>query len=188
MSSPRPPQIRSRRSGIAGPARPPFLAILFLFCLLAPGPPWNGAAQAQERPAVLIQQGERYLAMGKYQAALSRYAKVLECCEGSPAAAEAHNDMGVAWMRLGDANKAREHYEAALRIDRYPLALFNEARLLERRWKEHGEEADRDAAAGYYREFSDYLESGDKLPPVVEYQKDELREHLRTALRELERR
>ncbi|MGE4290735.1 MAG: tetratricopeptide repeat protein [Desulfovibrio sp.] len=143
-------------------------------------------AQAQERPAVLVQQGERYLAMGKYQAALSRYAKVIECCEGTTKAAEAHNDMGVAWTRLGDVEKAREHYEAALLINRYPLALFNYARLLEQRWKDAGQNADRDAdrcmAAEYYREFSVYLEAGENLPPTVEYQKEELREHLRQSL------
>ncbi|WP_022663180.1 tetratricopeptide repeat protein [Paucidesulfovibrio longus] len=164
--------LRCRGSLRSAPA-----ALLLALALLCPA-----AALAQELPAVLIQQGERYLAMGKYQAALARYAKVLECCEGTANAAEAHNDMGVAWMRLGDAEKARKHYEAALRIDRYPLALFNYARLLEQRWKAEKNDADRSMALGYYEEFSKYLESDALMPPAVEYQKDELREAVRSAL------
>lgn len=144
-------------------------------------------ASAQELPAVLIQQGERYLAMGKYEAALSRYGKVLACCEGTKEAAEAHSDMGVAQMRLGNVEEAQRHYEAALRINRYPLALFNYARLLEQRWKDDGHDADRQTALEYYKEFSLYLEKGENLPPVVEYQKDELQEHLRDSLAALQK-
>lgn len=161
--------------------------VLLLTAALLLGPATT--ALAQELPGVLIQQGERYLAMGKYKAALARYAKVLECCPGTAEAAEAHNDSGVAWARQGRDDLAEEHYRQALTINRYPLALYNLARLQQRQAQEGRGRAQsaqlRQQARSLYAEFASWLASNAAKPPSVEYQREELLQDVRQALGEL---
>lgn len=195
ISSPRAPQKRSTPSMslvLATPPRP-FIhrAGLLLLVLLLAGMTGAGTSPAQELPGVLVQQGERYLAMGKYKAALARYAKVLQCCPDTAEAAEAHNDSGVALSRLGREAEAETHYLAALEINRYPLALYNLARLYGRR--SHDEQyctaqrtVARKRAQGLYGEFAEWLESDAPKPPSVDYQREALLEDVRRALSESE--
>ena len=159
------------------------LAILLVFCL-APT-----TAPAQELPRQLILQGERFLTMGKYQAALGEYAKVLDCCEQSPEGAEAHNDMGVACARLGRVEEARAHYQAALDIGDYPLANFNLGKSLFEDYQATGDEESRLRSLELFQGFQAWLDSSDPddLPPSVTYQRAEMDEYLAEALRDLSR-
>ena len=148
---------------------------LFLLLLLcAPAP-------AQDLPRVLIQRGERFLAMGNLDGAIANYSKVIACCEGTPEAAEAHNDLGVAYMRKGDPDRAVREYEAALAINGYPLALFNLGKAWRARFDETGDPAARQRALDLFQAFGKYLRQERDLPPVVTFQKDEIEDYLQAA-------
>lgn len=159
----------------------PALTAVALLCL-APLP-----CTAQELPRQLILQGERFLNMGKYQAALNEYARVLDCCEQSPEGAEAHNDMGVACMRLGRSEEAVAHYEAAIAIADYPLAYFNLGKALLARWQDQGDPADAERARSLFGHFQTYLAQADpdSLPPCIAWQREEFDEDLEKAMRAL---
>ena len=165
-----------------------WLPALLLCLTLLPGP-----APAQGNPRQLILQGERFLNMGKPQAALGEYAKVLACCEQSPVGAEAHNDMGVAYAQLGDLDQAMAHYQAAMDIADYPLAWYNLGKALLKRHARgltgdgsDGEDADLRRARKLLTKFRDWLAAADPatLPRCITWQRDEFEADLRQALRE----
>ncbi|MEF2146340.1 MAG: tetratricopeptide repeat protein [Desulfovibrionaceae bacterium] len=141
--------------------------------------------QGQELSRVLIQRGERYLAMGKYEAAIANYSKVIACCEGTPDGAEAHNDLGVTYMRMGRTRQAHAEYEKALEINGYPLARFNLAKALRQEYERTGDEAARVRAFKEFELFSQYLKRGEELPVVVSYQKEEIEAYVSEALESL---
>ncbi|WP_449241950.1 tetratricopeptide repeat protein [Desulfovibrio sp.] len=155
------------------------LAALLLLLCSAP------AAWAQERPRVLIQQGERFLAMGKLDAAIAVYSKVIACCDRTPEGAEAHNDIGVAYARKGELDRAIQEYETALTINGYPLASFNLGKAWRGKYEETGDPAYRRKALDCFRAFGRYLRKGEALPPVVSWQKEEIEEYLSEAERAL---
>ena len=164
------------------------LALALLSCPPAAGPARAGDPSSMEEkalPRVLIQRGERFLNLGKPAAAASCYAKVIARGEGTAEAAEAHNDLGVALTRLGRPEAALAEYEKAL-AGGYPLARFNLGRALRRRCEETGDAADRARARELLAGFGRWLDSGEPLPPVVEYNLPELREYLDEAARALE--
>ncbi|MGE4553829.1 MAG: tetratricopeptide repeat protein [Desulfovibrionaceae bacterium] len=162
------------------------LVLGLLAALLLPGP-----ARAQGNPRQLILQGERFLTMGKPQAAITEYGRVLECCEQSAVGAEAHNDTGVAYAQLGDLDQAMAHYQAAIDIADYPLAWFNLGKaLLKRRdlARERGADpdpADAERARGLLTRFRDWLAAADPatLPRCITWQRDEFEADLAKALK-----
>jgi len=162
----------------------PFL----LAVLLLPAAPVRGgdlsSMEEKAHPRVLIQRGERFLNLGKPEAALACYAKVFACCEGTAVAAEAHNDRGVALTRLGRLDEALAEYEKSLAGD-YPLAHFNLGRALRRRFAESGDPADRVRARESFAAFGRWLDSGPALPPAVEFNLPEIREYLGEAAKAL---
>lgn len=158
------------------------LPSVLLLLLLVPG-----TLPAQELPRVLIQRGERFLAMGNLDGAIANYSRVITCCEGTPDAAEAHNDLGVAFARKGDPERAVREYEAALAINGYPLALFNLGKIWRERYEATGDPAARDKASAAFRAFEKYLRAGKDLPPVVAFQQDEIEAYLREAKSALSR-
>ena len=162
----------------------PALILPLLCALLAPC-----LASAQELPGQLVFQGERFLNMGKYEAALGQYAKVIECCENSPEGAEAHNDMGVACMRLNRPEEAVAHYEAAIAINDYPLAYFNLGKALAARYHDKGDPADRERGLELLEMFQIYMQEVDpeELPPSITYQREEFEENLRSSIENLRR-
>lgn len=141
---------------------------------------------AQEQPRVLIQRGERYLAMGKLDAAALNYGKVLACCEGTPEAAEAHNDLGVCHMRRGEKAAAEAEYRKSLAINGYPLAAFNLGKLRYEEFLATRDPSARAEAGEMLTRFRDYLTSGRELPPVVAYNRDEIDAYLSETLAALE--
>ncbi|MES9996782.1 tetratricopeptide repeat protein [Desulfovibrio aminophilus] len=153
-------------------------ALLLLLSAVRPVP-------AQELPRVLIQQGERYLAMGKLDAAIASYSKVIACCDRTPEGAEAHNDIGVAYARKGDLDRAIREYETALTINGYPLASFNLGKAWRDRYEQTGDPAYRRKALECFRAFALYLRKGESLPPVVSWQREEIEEYLAEAERTL---
>ncbi len=155
---------------------PRLLPLTLSLLLLLPS-----STPAQELPRVLIQRGERFLAMGNLDGAIANYARVVACCEGTPDAAEAHNDLGVAYARKGDPDRAIKEYEAALTINGYPLALFNLGKAWRSRFEQSGDPAARQRALDAFQAFGAYLDRGRDLPPVVAFQKDEIKEYLREA-------
>jgi tetratricopeptide (TPR) repeat protein len=168
--------------------RPAILsAILSAALLLAAEPSRAGEPSPMEEranPRVLIQRGERFLAMGKPEAAMACYAKVLACCEGSPEAAETHNDLGVALTRKGLPDQALAEYEKSL-AGGYPLAHFNLGKAMLLRFQERGDPFARDRARAAFAEFTKYLRSGQTLPPAVAYNLGEIEEYLADALKVL---
>jgi tetratricopeptide (TPR) repeat protein len=157
----------------------PWALLLFLLpCSPAP---------AQELPRVLIQRGERFLAMGNLDGAIANYSRVVACCEGTADAAEAHNDLGVAYARKGDPYRAIQEYEAALAINGYPLALFNLGKAWRGRFEQDGDPAARQRALDAFQAFGAYLDRGQDLPPVVAFQKAEIKEYLQEAKSALSR-
>lgn len=164
-----------------------FLVLMVVLLPLAAKP-----ARAQGNPRQLILQGERLLTMGKPCAALVEYGRVLKCDERTAIAAEAHNDMGVAYMRLGDLDQAMAHYQAALDIADYPLAWFNLGKaLLQRREqaRQNGTAPDPGDAArarALLTRFRDWLDTADPatLPRSITWQRAEFETDLTRALRE----
>lgn len=143
----------------------------------------GGADSARaELPRNLIQQGERFLTMGKYPAAMARYSKVLACCPGTIEASEAHNDMGVIHARQGNIDLAITEYAAALREPVYPLAHFNLGKALADRFKENREEALREKALFHLQTFRSYLSTAEKLPPIITCQRAEIEDYLATSI------
>lgn len=159
----------------------------FLFFLAFVVCPATGPVHAQELPGQLLLQGERFLNMGKYEAALGQYAKVIACCENSTEGAVAHNDMGVASMRLDRPDEALAHYEAAIAIADYPLAYFNLGKALLDRYRAAGDEADAERALELLTHFDDYLRHADpdSLPPCITWEREEFDAYLRHALETL---
>jgi tetratricopeptide (TPR) repeat protein len=155
-----------------------FIAIFGLSVGLA------GLAQA-ELPRNFIQQGERFLAMGKYPAAMARYSKVIECCPGTIEASEAHNDIGVIHARQGKMDLAIKEYEAALQEAPYPLAHFNLGKALADKFRESGDEELRKKAISHLTEFRAYLSEAEKLPPVITSQRNEIEAFLASTMQGL---
>ncbi len=141
-----------------------------------------------ELPRVYIQRGERFLAMGKYPAAMANYSKVVDCCSGTMEAAEAHNDIGVIHARQGDMDKALRAYEAALTPVEYPLARFNLGKAHAQLFAASGDTAHRAKAVENLRLFASYLDSNATFPAVVSFQKDEIIEYVNATLNTLEAR
>ncbi len=159
------------------------LSVIAALCLVLAVPV---AAAAQERPGVLLLRGERYLAMGKIEAAMQNYNKVLACCAGTPEAAEAHNDLGVCHARQGNRDKAEAEYRKSLAINGYPLAAFNLGKLRSEDFTASGDAAARAEAVALLTRFGDYLARGDGLPPVVSYNRAEIDVWLAETLSGLE--
>jgi len=155
-----------------------FIAIIGLFVGL------GDRAQA-ELPRNFIQQGERFLAMGKYPAAMARYSKVIECCPGTIEASEAHNDIGVIHARQGNMDMAVKEYQAALQPPSYPLAHFNLGKALADKYKESRDEELRKKAISHLAEFRSYLSKAEKLPPVITSQRNEIEAFLASTMQGL---
>ncbi|NCC25524.1 MAG: tetratricopeptide repeat protein [Deltaproteobacteria bacterium] len=143
------------------------------------------AAAGREHPRTLLHQGERFLAMGKYQAAIARYSKVIDCCEGTIEAAEAHNDLGVIHARQGNMDLAIQEYEAALQRTPYPLAHFNLGKALADRFSATGGEEVRKRALFHLETFQTYLVQARDLPPIVTWQQVEIEIFLKSAIENL---
>lgn len=143
-----------------------------------------GPAKA-EAPRTLIQQGERFLAMGRYPAAMARYTKVLECCPGTIEASEAHNDIGVIHARQGNMDLAIKAYEAALQGVPFPLAHFNLGKALADRFKENGDHDTRLRAKEHLLAFQAYLSESRQMPPVITMQQDEIESYLSAIMADL---
>jgi tetratricopeptide (TPR) repeat protein len=156
--------------------RSAFLAATLCLALFCAHP-----AQA-EAPRTLIQQGERFLAMGKYPAALARYSKVIECCAGTIEASEAHNDIGVVHARQGNMNLAIAQYEAALQGVPFPLAHFNLGKALTDKFRESGDEDVKKKALFHLQTFQTYLTTAEKLPPAVNCQRAEIEAFLAASI------
>ncbi|WP_031387195.1 tetratricopeptide repeat protein [Desulfonatronum thiodismutans] len=137
-------------------------------------------------PRNLIRFGERFLAMGRVDAAIARFSSVIDCHPGTSYAAEAHSDRGVAYARQGDLDKAMGEYEAALAINEYPLARFNMGKACMEVFQASGDQDMRDRALREFRLFSDYLRNGSNFPDVIGFQKDEIVEYVREAIESLE--
>jgi tetratricopeptide (TPR) repeat protein len=155
-----------------------FMAILGLFVGV------GDRAQA-ELPRNFIQQGERFLAMGKYPAAMARYSKVIECCPGTFEASEAHNDIGVIHARQGNMDLAVKEYQAALQPPSYPLAHFNLGKALADKYKENPDEETREKAVFHLAEFRSYLSTAENLPPVITSQRNEIEAFLASTIQTL---
>lgn len=161
--------------------RPAFVIILLLIMNST-----SSSAQA-ELPRNLIQQGERFLTMGKYPVAIARYSKVIACCPGTIEAAEAHNDIGVIHARQGKMDLAIKEYEAALQEPTYPLAHFNLGKVLADRFKDNRDEALREKALFHLQMFRSYLSEAEKLPPIITCQRVEIEDYLATCIEFLSR-
>lgn len=143
------------------------------------------ASEGAELPRVFIQRGERFLAMGKYPAAIANYSKVIQCCEGSAEAAEAHNDLGVIYARQGNMTRAVREYEAALGSAPYPLAHFNLGKAYAEAYFRSGAESSREKSLRHLAVFREYLLSAETFPPVVSSQRSALDAYLNATIREL---
>jgi len=161
--------------------KPIFVCVLSTVMMLS----WN--LSAQEHPRVLIQRGERFLAMGNLDAALVAYRKVTVFYPETREASEAHNDMGVAYARKGQAGEAIREYERSLSINDYPLAKFNLGRLLLEHYKTLGDEQDRRRSLDLLSAFHSHLHQEETLPRAVEYQRTEIDRFLLDAIEFLER-
>ena len=139
-------------------------------------------SNAEEHPRVLIQRGERFLAMGNLEAALANYRKVIRNYPDTRAAAEAYNDMGVIYVRQGLVDQAREAYESSLSVADYPLAKLNLGKLYYGRFLESKNEANRKAALTLLCDFREYLQTNRALPAVVQFNRDEIDRFLIEAL------
>lgn len=159
------------------PFRSAFLVAALCLALTCVDP-----AQA-EAPRTLIQQGERFLTMGKYPAALARYSKVIQCCAGTIEASEAHNDIGVIHARQGNMDLAIGQYEAALQGIPFPLAHFNLGKALTEKFKESGDEELKNKALFHLQTFQTYLLTAEKLPPVVNCQRGEIEAFLAASMK-----
>lgn len=152
-------------------------------------PPLLAVAQdpCDQPPRNLIRFGERFLAMGREDAAIARFSSVIDCHPGTSYAAEAHSDRGVAYARKGEMDRAMAEYEAALTINEYPLARFNMGKACMELFEETGDPAMRDRALHEFRLFSEYLRNETEFPVVISFQKDEVEEYVREAIESLER-
>jgi tetratricopeptide (TPR) repeat protein len=144
-----------------------------------------GYSNAEEHPRVLIQRGERFLAMGNLEAALANYRKVIHTYPDTLAAAEAYNDMGVIYIRQGMIEKAREAYKSSLSMADYTLAKLNLGKLYYGRFTETRSEEDRKAAILLLGNFQEYLQANRDLPAVVRFKRDEIDRFLAEALTSL---
>lgn len=138
-----------------------------------------------ELPRNFIQQGERFLAMGKYPAAKARYSKVIECCPGTIEASEAHNDIGVIHARQGNMELAINEYESALQGIPYPLAHFNLGKALADKYRENPDGKLRTKALFHLQAFRSFLNGAEKLPPVITSQRHEIELFLDSAIESL---
>ncbi|MBN2139679.1 MAG: tetratricopeptide repeat protein [Desulfovibrionaceae bacterium] len=130
-------------------------------------------SQALEHPRVLIQRGERLLSAGRLDAAIETYQRVVEHFEGSANAAEAHNDMGVAYSRKGELDRAIEEYKKGIAINGYPLARFNLGRAYLRKYDLTKDDSFKRLALVEFAAFERYL--GNKgLEPVIECQREDI--------------
>lgn len=154
------------------------IAVLFTMIFLGAYVPHVSA----ELPRNLIQQGERFLTMGKYPAAMSRYSKVLACCPGTIEAAEAHNDIGVIHARQGKMDLAITSYEAALQEPAYPLAHFNLGKIFADQFRENHDEAVRVKALFHLQAFRSYLSHAETLPPIITCQRVEIEQYLTESI------
>ena len=162
-------------------------AIILLFTLIVMVL-HTGNLPAEEHPRVLIQRGERFLAMGNLDASLANYRRVTRHYPGTSADAEAHNDMGVIYARQGLADQAVIAYEQSLAINDYPLARFNLGKLRLARFSETGDEKDRSSALSLLDSFQHYLRSGRDLPSVIQYNREEIEKFLTDAMMSLQSR
>ena len=160
---------------------------LALACVLACL--WFTLAPAADNatPAVLNQRAERFLNMGKLEAARATYERVVACCEGSYEAAEAHNDLGVIRARQGEPEQAVAEYEKAIAINGYPLAWFNLGRSCQALYADKGDEAWRLRAVEAYDVFARLLAEGKAEAPVVKLHRRDLERYLQQALADLRR-
>ncbi len=160
------------------------ILLVFLLWLVLAAASEQAAPAMEERahPRVMIQRAERFLALGKTEAAIVWYKKVLECCEGTADAAEAHNDLGVAYSRKGLDQEALKEYEASLAINGYPLARFNLGKALLRLHEAKADPDLRERAMEQFRMFKAHLESGEPLPPVAASQREEIEAWLEQTL------
>lgn len=133
-------------------------------------------------PRNLIQQGERFLNMGKYPAAMDRYSQVITKYPGTIEASEAHNDIGVIHARQGDIEQAIKSYEAALKDIPFPLAHFNLGKILVDRFRENQDPETCAQALMHMQAFHDYLLQNENLPPIITYQRDEIDMYLEETL------
>lgn len=157
------------------------IMVAFLLVSALAYPAWGG-----ELPRVLLQRAERFLAMGKLQAAIDNDTLVIERFPGTLESAEAHNDRGVAYARMGDLDQAIADYHAALDICSYPLAQYGLGKVYAERLDQTGDESYRALALEHYRAFASYLESDAEFPRVVSYNYAELKEYVRSELERLE--
>lgn len=159
------------------------VVLAFLFCFTPvlgqdnATEPYAGMVETAH-PRVLIQRAERFLALGKTEAAIVWYKKVLDCCEGGDDAAEAHNDLGVAYARKGLLDEAVREYEASLAINGYALAHFNLGKALLRQYETGQDQALLDRSLKEFRIFEAVLKSGEPLPPVASSQREEIGAYL----------
>jgi tetratricopeptide (TPR) repeat protein len=180
-----------KKGSTSNPQRCAVACAAVLAAALSFGPAPAGAQCAAtskgDLPRVLLQRGERFLAMGKLDAARANYARVIAVCNATAEGAEAHNDLGVVLARSGDEAAALAEYETAIAIDGYPLAYFNLGKALRDRFRRDGVDADRERAHDAFEVFAAYLREETALPSVVSFQRDELLEYVDAALRELAR-
>jgi len=141
---------------------------------------------AEEHPLVLVQRGERFLAMGNFDAALANYQKVLRHYPNSQAAAEAHNDIGVIYARQGLDDQAALAYGRSLAINDYPLAKLNLGKLHLARFAATGDEQARRSALELLSAFRLVFVQGNDLPPAVSYNREQIESFLNEALASLQ--
>lgn len=162
-----------------------WMLVALSLALIAPLPV-SAQNPCHQPPRNLIRFGERFLAMGREDAAIARFSSVIDCHPGSSYAAEAHSDRGVAFARKGEMDRAMNEYEAALAINEYPLARFNMGKACMELFEETGDPVMRDRALHEFRLFSEYLRYETAFPEVISFQKDEIEEYVREAIESLE--
>ncbi len=74
-----------------------------------------------EDPAQMIEVGNEYMYMKKYQKAAEIFEMILDDHPGLTHRAKAYNDCGIAYAALGNYEKAIENFEEAINLERYLL-------------------------------------------------------------------
>jgi tetratricopeptide (TPR) repeat protein len=118
--------------------------------------------------------------MGKPEAAIVFYTRVIAAAPNTPEAAEAYNDRGVAHARLEHPDQAMADYDRAVEGG-YPLAWFNRAKARLRLLAEHPDPALKDQVRADLTAFAAYLGQDGPKPPVVEYHREALEAELAEA-------
>jgi tetratricopeptide (TPR) repeat protein len=72
-----------------------------------------------EDPEMMIDVGNEYMNMKKYQRAVEIFEKIIEEEKGLTHLAKAYNGCGIAYAVLGNYEKAIENFEEALNLSRY---------------------------------------------------------------------